>query len=140
MERCAGMLGQCGPVAVEADKEGDESPDSFASLACAGGTGLSDSEKTKALANSLDAQYRPVNDPSSSAVIEVPNEAMRVYGYAPSSEPKLTCPSEVLEAIKGLNVGKAPGPNRALRHLPKRATFITKLFNALVRRQYIPPA
>jgi hypothetical protein len=24
----------------EADKEGDESPDSFASLACAGGTGV----------------------------------------------------------------------------------------------------
>jgi hypothetical protein len=37
MERCAGILGQCGPVAVEADKEGDESPDYFASLACSGG-------------------------------------------------------------------------------------------------------
>jgi hypothetical protein len=74
-----------------------------------------------------------VNDPSSPAVIEVVNEAMRAYEYAPVSEPKLTSPSDVLEAIKGLKVGKAPGPNgvpnRALRYLPKRAiTFLTKLF------------
>jgi hypothetical protein len=86
-----------------------------------------------------------VNDPSSPAVIEVVNEAMRAYEYAPASEPKLISPSEVLEAIKGLKVGKAPGPNgvpdRALRHLPKRAiTSLTKLFNAVLRRQYIPPA
>jgi hypothetical protein len=120
MERCAGILGQWGPVVVEADKEGDESPDSFASLACAGGLALSDSEKSEALADSLEAQFQPVNDPSSPAVIEVVNEVIRVNEYAPASEPKLTSPSEVLEAIKGLKVGKAPGPNgvpnRALRH------------------------
>jgi hypothetical protein len=86
-----------------------------------------------------------VKDPSLPAVIEVVNEVMRAYEYAPASEPKLTSPSEVLEAIKGLKVGKAPGPNgvrnRALRHLPKRViTFLTKLFNAVLRRQYIPPA
>jgi hypothetical protein len=86
-----------------------------------------------------------VNDPSSPAVIEVVNEAMRAYEYAPEREPKLTSPSEVLEAIKGLKVGMAPGPNgvpnRALRHLPKKAiTFLTKLFNAVLRRQCIPPA
>jgi hypothetical protein len=74
-----------------------------------------------------------------------PNEAMRAYEYAPASEPKLTNPSEVLETIKELKVGKAPGPNgvtnRALRHLPKRAiTSLTKLFNVVLRRQYIPPA
>jgi hypothetical protein len=40
LERCAGILGQCGVVAVEADKEDDVSPDSFASFACAGGTGV----------------------------------------------------------------------------------------------------
>jgi hypothetical protein len=80
MERCAGILGQCGPVAVEADKEGDESPDSFASLACAGGgLALSDSEKAEALADSLEAQFQPVKDPSSTAVTEVVNEAMRAY-------------------------------------------------------------
>jgi hypothetical protein len=75
----------------------------------------------------------------------VVNEAMRAYEYAPANEPKLTIPSEVLEAIKGLKVGKAPSPNgvpkRALRHLPKKAiTFLKKLFNTVLRRQYIPPA
>jgi hypothetical protein len=57
----------------------------------------------------------------------------------------MMCPSEVQEVIKGLKVGKAPGPNgvpnRALRHLPKRAiTFIMKLFNAVLCRQYFPPS
>ena len=41
---------------------------------------------------------------------------------APASEPKLTNPEDVQEAIRGLNVEKAPGPkgipNRALKHLP----------------------
>jgi hypothetical protein len=57
----------------------------------------------------------------------------------------LSSPSEVQEAIKGLKVGEAPGPNgvpnRVLKHLPKRAiTFFTKLFNSVLRRQYFPPA
>jgi hypothetical protein len=82
-----------------------------------GGLVLSDSEKAEALADSLEAQFQPVNNPSSSAVIGVVNEAMRAYEYARASEPKLTSPSEVLEAIKGLKVGKASGPNG----VPKRA-------------------
>jgi hypothetical protein len=102
-----------------------------------GGLALSDSGRAEALDDSLDAQFQPVNNPSSPAVNEVVNEAMLTYEYAPASEQKLTNPSEVLEAIKGLKVGKAPGPNgvpnRALRHLPKRAiTFLTKLFNAVL--------
>jgi hypothetical protein len=110
-----------------------------------GGMALSDSEKAESLADSLESQFQPVNDPSSPAVVEVVNEAMRAYEYAPASQPKLTSPSEVLEAIKGLKVDKAPGPNgvpnRAGRHRPKRAiTFLTKLFNAVLRRQYIPSA
>jgi hypothetical protein len=63
-------------------------------------TALSDSEKAEALADSLEAQFQPVNDPLSPAVIEVFNEAMRAYEYAPAIEQKLTSPSEVLEAIK----------------------------------------
>jgi hypothetical protein len=110
-----------------------------------GGLALSDSEKAEALADSLEAQFQQVNYPSSPAVIEVVNEAMRAYEYAPACEPKLTIPSEVFEAIKGVKFGKAPGPNgvpnRALWHLPKRAIiFLTKLFNAGLRRQYISPA
>jgi hypothetical protein len=102
-----------------------------------GGLALSDSEKAEALADSLEAQFQLVNDPSDPAVIEMVNEAMRAYVYAPTSEPKPTSPSEVQHVIMGLKVGKAPGPNgipnRVLRHLPKRAiTFRTKVFNAFL--------
>jgi hypothetical protein len=73
------------------------------------------------------------------------NEAMRAYEYVPASEPTLTSTSEVLQAIRGLKFGKAPGPNRVpntvLRHLPKRAmTFLTNVFNAVHRRQCFPSA
>jgi hypothetical protein len=69
---------------------------------------------------------------------------MRAYEYAPASESTLTTPSEVIKTIKGLKVGKSSGPNcvpnRVLRRLPKRAiTFLTKVFNAVLRRQYFPP-
>jgi hypothetical protein len=73
------------------------------------------------------------------------NVAMRAYECAPTSEPKLTSPSEVLQAIKGLRVGKAKGPNvipnRVLKYLPKREiTFLTEVFNAVLCRHYFPPA
>jgi hypothetical protein len=61
-----------------------------------GGLALSDSEKAETLADSLEAQFQPMNDPSEPAVIEMVNGAMRAYEYAPTSEPKLTSPSEVL--------------------------------------------
>jgi hypothetical protein len=109
-----------------------------------GGVALSDSEKTEALADSLEAQFQPVDDPSDPAITELVDVEMRAYEYAPASEPALTTPSEVIKAIKGLKVGKSPGSNvilnRVLRHLPKRAiTFLTKVFNAVLRRQYFPP-
>jgi hypothetical protein len=65
-----------------------------------GGVALSDSEKAEALADSHEAEFQPVSDPSSPAVIEVVNDAIRAYEYAPASEPKLTSTSEDLEAIK----------------------------------------
>jgi hypothetical protein len=73
------------------------------------------------------------------------NEAMRAHEHAPTSGPTLTSPSEVLQVTNGLKVGKAPGlngiPNRALKHLPKRAIpFLTKVFIAVLSRQYFPPA
>jgi archaellum component FlaG (FlaF/FlaG flagellin family) len=71
-----------------------------------GGLALSDSEKAESLADSLKDQFQLVNDPSSPAVTEVVNEAMRAYEYAPTSEPKLTSTPEVQEAVKGLKVGK----------------------------------
>jgi hypothetical protein len=83
-----------------------------------------------------------VNDPSNPAVIEMINEAIHAYKYAPQSEPKFS-PSEVLQTITELKVVKALGPNgipnRFLRHLPERViTFLTKVFNAVLRRRYFP--
>jgi hypothetical protein len=93
-------------------------------LQAPGGLALSDSEKAEALADSLDAQFQAVNDPS---IMVMVNEAMRAYVYGPTREPKLTSPSEVLQVIRRLKVGKAPGPNgipnRVMRHLPMRATI-----------------
>jgi hypothetical protein len=85
-----------------------------------------------------------VDDPSDPAFAERVHMEVRAYEYAPASEPILTTPSEVIKVIKGHKVGKAPGPNgilnRVLRHLPKRSiTFLTKVFNAVLCRQYFPP-
>jgi hypothetical protein len=93
-----------------------------------GGLAISDSENAEALAESLQAQFQAVNDPSDPDV-EMVDEAMQACEYAPASEPKLTSPSQVQQAIRGLKVGKAPGPNGipngVLRHLRKSAiTFL----------------
>jgi len=65
--------------------------------------------------------------------------------FAPASESKQTNPTEVEDAFRGLNVGKAPGPNgisnRALKHFPLGiVTFLVVLFNAILRPQYFPVA
>jgi hypothetical protein len=93
----------------------------------------------------LEAQLQLVNDPSVPAVIEVVNEAMRAYSFDPASESKRTNPKEVEDAIWGLKVGKAPGPdgisNRALKHLPLSvASLLVVLLKAIFRRQYFPAA
>jgi hypothetical protein len=51
---------------------------------------------------------------------------------------------EVQDAIRGLKVGKAPGPNglpnRVLKHLPQRTmSLLVELFNAALLAQYFPP-
>jgi hypothetical protein len=144
MERRGEISGQLGPVAVEADEVRDTNPNPFVSLLVPGGLAFSDSEKAEALADSLEAEFQPVNDQPSPAVIEAVDEVIRAYKYAPASESKLVRPSKVQEGIKKFKDDKAPGPysvpNRALRNLPKRAiTFIKKLFNAIRFRQCFPP-
>ena len=52
-----------------------------------------------------------MTDPSIPAVIETVAVALRSYFLSPASEPQLNTPDEVHEAIRGLNVSKAPGPN-----------------------------
>jgi hypothetical protein len=65
-----------------------------------------------------------VNNSLDPAVCEMGVEGKRAYEYALASEPKLTSTSCFLQAIRGLNVGKSPGPksiqNRVLRHLTVR--------------------
>jgi len=84
-----------------------------------------------------------VADPSVPAVIEMVDVALRSYFQTPASEPKLTNPDEVHEAIRGLKVGKAPGPNgisnRALKHLPQRAvSLLVRIFNAILFTHHFP--
>jgi len=54
-----------------------------------------------------------VTDPSVPAVIEMVDGTLRSYFLTPASEPKLTNPNEVHEAIRVLKVGKAPGPKES---------------------------
>jgi len=64
-------------------------------------------------------------------VIEVVSEVMREYSFAPASETKITNNMEVEDAIWGLKVGKAPGPNdipnRPLKYLPLRVVSLLVL-------------
>ena len=69
--------------------------------------------------------------------------ALKSYFLIPASEPKLTNPDEVREAIRGLKVGRAPGqngiPNRALKHLPQRAvSLLVRIFNVALRTHHFP--
>jgi hypothetical protein len=77
-------------------------------------------------------------------MMEMVNEAMHAYEFAPASELKLTT-SGGPTGHQALKVGKALSPNGipygVLRHIPKHAiTFFMKMFNALLCRQYFPPA
>jgi hypothetical protein len=47
-----------------------------------GGLALSDPEKAESLADSLEDQFRQVNEPLEPPEIEMVNEAMRAYEYA----------------------------------------------------------
>ena len=72
-----------------------------------GGITLSDSVKAKALADSLETQFQLVTDPSVPGVIKMVDMALMSYFLTHASEPKLTKPDEVHEAIGGLKVSKA---------------------------------
>jgi hypothetical protein len=79
-----------------------------------------------------------VTHPSVPAVIEMVDAALRSYFLNPASEPKLTKPEEVQEAIRGLKVSKAPGPNRALKHLQQRAvSLLAQIFKAILLTYHV---
>jgi hypothetical protein len=103
---------------------------------------VSDSEKSEALADTLETHFQPVAVPSVSAVIEMGEVTLRSYFQAPASEPMLTNPDEVHEP-SGVKFGKASGPNgipnRALKHLPQRAvSLLDQIFKAILLTHYFP--
>jgi hypothetical protein len=128
---------------VEDDKTSDESSYSISSPDHPGGMALSDSEKAEALADNLENQFQPVTDSSVQSVIEIVDVALSSYFLTPASEPKLTTPEEVQEAIEDLKVSKAPGPtgipNSSLKPLPQRTvSFLVLLFNAILLTHHFP--
>ena len=128
---------------MEDDQKADESSYSVSPLVTPGVIALSDSEKAKALADNLESQFQPVTHPSVPAVIEKVYVALRSYLMTPASEPNLTNPDEVQEAIRVLKISKVPGPNgtphRALKHLLQRAvTLLDLTINAILITHQFP--
>ena len=129
---------------MEDDQTGDESSYSISPPPWSPQRGsLSQTIKAETLAHNLDAQFQPVLDPSFPAVIETFDMTLRSYFLSPASEPHLTTPGEVHDANRGFKVSKPPGPNdipnRALKHLPKRAvSLLVHIFNAVLRTHRFP--
>ena len=144
MEGYTGIHRSRKPVVVEDDKAGDKisysvSPWSHRGIA------LTDSEKTEALSDDLETQFQPVTVPSVQKVFEAVDVALRSYFMTPASESKISNPEEVQDAIRGLKVSKAPGPNgipnKAWKHLPQRSVFLLVLiFNAILFTHHYPTA
>ena len=131
------------PIAVKDDKASDEISYSISPLVSTGGIALSDSEKAEAFADNLETRFQPVPDPSVLAVIGMIDVALRFYFMTPASQPKLTNPEEVQEAMMDLKVSKAPGPNgilnRALKHLTQRAvSILDPIFNSILLAHNFP--
>jgi len=75
------------PMAAEDVQTGDESSYSVSPLVTPRGVALSDSEKSEAFADNLEAQFRPVTDPSVPAVIKIVDVALRSHLMSSASEP-----------------------------------------------------
>ena len=99
--------------------------------------------KAEALADSLEAQFQPVNDPLDPTVIKMVDVTKYVLLFT-CSRAEFSQPIEGLEAIRGAKVGKAPGPdgipNRALKHLSHDLILLLIApFNVILRTRHFPP-
>ena len=103
---------------MEDDQTRDENSYFITPLVTPGGLAVSECEKAESLDDSLEAQFQLVSAPLDPATIEMVDVSLRVYSFAPASELKLNNSDEVQEAIRDLNVGKAPGPDG----IPNRAS------------------
>jgi len=68
---------------------------------------------------------------------------LRSYFLISASEPKLTNPEEVQEAIRGLKASEAQGqngiPNRTLKHLPQGAvSLLVQIFKVILLTHHFP--
>jgi hypothetical protein len=147
-DRWAGILRQRGPVAIEGDKYGDGSSHFVAPPAIARRTGCLRLEEGGSPADSLEAQFQPVDDPSDPASTETSMRRCCIR----------ICPcmwTDIIEflgegggvpqANKGLKVGKAPPlkhtSSRVLKHLHKLVrAFLTNVFKVVLHKQYLPGA
>jgi len=59
----------------------------------------------------VENRFQPVTDLSIPAVIEMVKVALWSYFLTPATEPNLTDPDEVYEAIRDVKASKTPGPN-----------------------------
>jgi len=87
---------------VQDDQTGDESSYCIPPPVNPGEIALSESEKAKALADNLEAQFQPVTDPPVPAVIETVDVTLRSYLLSPASEPltRFTKPSGVSRSAR----------------------------------------
>jgi hypothetical protein len=91
----------------------------------------------------VETRFKPLADYSVPAVIEMVDMAMWSYFSTPAGELEITNPDEVHEAIRGLKVGKATGPNgmlnRALKHLLQRTvSLLAQIFYAIFLTHHFP--
>jgi hypothetical protein len=105
---------------MEDNQASDERPHPISPLVTPRRDALSEYEKAEALADNLKARFQAVKDSSVSAIIETVDMATRSYFLSPARETKLTNPNDIHEAISGLKVSKADGPNG----IPKTALNI----------------
>jgi hypothetical protein len=82
-------------ISVEDDAAGDENPHSITAMVTPGGLSLSEAEKSKTPADSLEAQFQQVTAPSEPAVIVMADVELDSYFQIPAMEPILTNPEEV---------------------------------------------
>ena len=108
---------------MEDDQAGDEISYSISLPWSQQGESLSDSEKAEALADNLETQFQPVTDRTVPAVIVMVDVALRSYFLSLASEPQLTTPHEVHEAIKGLKLSKVPTCSKRTRTVARAVMF-----------------
>ena len=130
------------PIVMEVDKASNESPH-FVTHDHTRGIALSEAEKAEPLAENLEFQFQPVIVPSVPVIIEMVNVELESYLQTPASEPTLTNPVEVQDAIRGLKV--APGqngiPNMALKHLAMWSVLLlVQIFNTILCTHHFPTA